>query len=233
MTFFRQQLAVSPTRARVIPFFIFLILTSCQGQFGPTSAYWFYLAKTVVGAWLLWEMRGLVTEMKWALSWEAVVVGFGIFALWVGLDGLYPNLNELFHKFGFGSKSEAKPWNPHVQFGENSGLAWVFIVARFFCVTLVVPPLEEVFYRSFFYRWIVKPDFQTVALNHFSVKAFLISALVFGFAHQEWIAGILCAMSYQWLVLRKNRLGDAMAAHAITNFLLGIWVVWRGAWNFW
>jgi hypothetical protein len=41
-------------------------------------------------------------------------------------------------------------------------------------------------------------------------------------------------MAYQWLVLRKNRLGDAMTAHAITNFLLGVWVVWRGgsAWKF-
>jgi hypothetical protein len=34
-------------------------------------------------------------------------------------------------------------------------------------------------------------------------------------------------------VLRKNQLGDAMTAHAITNFLLGIWVVTRGAWQFW
>jgi hypothetical protein len=33
--------------------------------------------------------------------------------------------------------------------------------------------------------------------------------------------------------LRKNRVGDAMTAHAITNFLLGAWVVGRGAWNFW
>jgi hypothetical protein len=24
-----------------------------------------------------------------------------------------------------------------------------------------------------------------------------------------------------------------MTAHAITNFLLGLWVVWKGAWSFW
>ena len=47
------------------------------------------------------------------------------------------------------------------------------------------------------------------------------------------LAGILCGAAFQWLVLRKNRLGDAMTAHAITNFLLGVWIVWRGAWNFW
>ena len=62
---------------------------------------------------------------------------------------------------------------------------------------------------------------------------FLATALIFGLAHNEWLAGILCGAAYQWLVLRKNRLGDALTAHAITNFLLGAWVVWRGAWNFW
>jgi hypothetical protein len=28
-------------------------------------------------------------------------------------------------------------------------------------------------------------------------------------------------------------LGDAITAHGVTNLLLGIWVVWKGAWNFW
>jgi hypothetical protein len=28
-------------------------------------------------------------------------------------------------------------------------------------------------------------------------------------------------------------LGDAMTAHALTNFPLGLWVVWKGAWSFW
>jgi hypothetical protein len=99
--------------------------------------------------------------------------------------------------------------------------------------TLVVPPLEEVFYRSFLYRYIARPNFLSVPLNHFLPLPFLVTAAVFGFSHNEWLAGILCGAAYQWLVIRKNRLGDAMTAHAITNFLLGLWVVWRGAWHFW
>ena len=97
----------------------------------------------------------------------------------------------------------------------------------------MVPPLEEVFYRSFLYRYIAQKDFLSVPLNRFLPVTFLVTAGMFGFAHNEWLAGILCGAAYQWLVLRKNRLGDAMTAHAITNFLLGIWIVWRGAWQFW
>ncbi len=77
------------------------------------------------------------------------------------------------------------------------------------------------------------PDFLAVRLNQFLPKSFIVTALIFGLAHNEWLAGILCGAAYQWLVIRKNRLGDAMTAHAITNFLLGLWVVWRGAWQFW
>ena len=98
---------------------------------------------------------------------------------------------------------------------------------------LVVPPLEEVFYRSFLYRYIAKPDFLSVPLNRFSAAAVSGDRRRFRLFHNEWLAGILCGTAYQWLVLRKNRLGDAMTAHAITNFLLGVWVVWRGAWQFW
>lgn len=183
---------------------------------------------------MLYVIRPLVSEMKWAFSWEAVVAGVAVFAVWVGLDGFYPSLNELLSRVGFKSSSDLPvTWNPHAQFGEQSALAWIFIGARIVGSVLIVPPLEEVFYRSFLYRWIIKPDFESVPLNRFNIKAFCATALIFGFVHHQWLAGILCAMAYQLLVLRTNRLGDAITAHAITNLLLGIWVVWRGAWNFW
>jgi CAAX prenyl protease-like protein len=211
-----------PETARVAPFLIFLALTCCQGKFGPASAYWFYLAKTLAGVWLVWEMRPVVSEMRWAFSWEAVAVGIGVFALWVGLDPFYPKLLK-----------SAAGWNPHSQFGENSALEWLMIATRILGSTFVVPPLEEVFYRSFVYRYIANQNFLSVPMNKFLPLPFFATVAVFGFSHNEWLAGILCGAAYQWLVLRKNRLGDAMTAHAITNFLLGVWIVWKGAWHFW
>ncbi len=212
----------SPVLARVAPFGVFLLLTAAQGHFGPASAYWFYLAKTLAGIWLIFEMRPFVTEMRWAFSWEAVVVGVGIFALWIGLDSFYPHLMK-----------GGATGNPQTVFGEKSALARFFITAHVLGMTLVVPPLEEVFYRSFLYRYVANQNFLAVPLNRFLPVPFFATALAFGFSHNEWLAGILCGAAYQWLVLRKGRLGDAMTAHAITNFLLGIWIIWRGAWQFW
>jgi hypothetical protein len=211
-----------PAPARVAPFLVFLALTFCQGKFGAASAYWFYLVKTLIGIWLVLEMRPVVLEMRWAFSWEAAVVGVGIFAVWAGLDPFYPHL----------SKGGAA-WNPPGQFGENSALARLMLATRILGSTLVVPPLEEVFYRSFVYRYLADQNFLSVPLNRFLPWPFLATAVLFGFSHNEWLAGILCGAAYQWLVLRKDRLGDAMTAHAITNFLLGVWIVWKGAWHFW
>ena len=217
-----EKYFTKPVAARVAPFLVFLVLTCCQGKFGAASACWFYFAKTLAGAWLIWEMRAVVSEMRWAFSWEAVAVGVGIFAIWVGLDPFYPKLS-----------AGGATGNPNDVFGQNSALAWFFIAVHILGMTFVVPPLEEVFYRSFLYRYIARPDFMSAPLNRFLPWPFLATACVFGFSHNEWLAGILCGAAFQWLVLRKNRLGDAMTAHAITNFLLGAWIVWKGAWHFW
>jgi CAAX prenyl protease-like protein len=168
-------------------------------------------------------MRPFVEEMRWKISWEAVVVGVGVFAIWVGLDGLYPRFSEL-----------DAGWNPNKQFGEGSALAWLYVAVRIGGSSIVVPPLEEVLYRSYLYRVLVKTDFLAMPLNRFHVLSFVVTSSIFGLMHPDrWLAGILCGLAYQGLVVRKNRLGDAMTAHAITNCLLGLWVVWKGAWSFW
>lgn len=222
MLLFVQRIQASPLLVRVVPFVIFIVLTFFQGAFGESFRYWIYLFKTLVGAWLIWEFGPKICEMKWSFSWEAVGVGLAVFGVWVGLDSLYPKMT-----------TTAQPWNPQAQFGSSAELAWLFVFVRIAGSTLIVPPLEEVFYRSFLYRYIAKPEFETIELGKFMVKPFLITAAVFGAAHYEWLSAIFCAIALQALVIRHKRLGDAMTAHAVANLLLGLWVVWKGAWHFW
>jgi uncharacterized protein len=228
MNLLRERISESPTHARVFPFFAFLVLTFLGGTSSGDMKFWMYALKVFVGVWMVWEMRPYVAEMRWAFSWEAVVVGVVIFVIWVGIDPYVPR-NTLFFK-----DTPESIWNPFARFGAESTTAWVLICIRIFGMSVVVPPLEEVFYRSFAYRYCVRTDFEKMPLNRFHPTSFLVVSLFFGFVHFQWLAGFLCGMAFQWLVLRKNRLGDAMTAHAITNFLLGIWVVWKGgeAWKF-
>ncbi len=235
MSGLKKTLQESPTAVRVVPFLVFLVFTAGQGQLGESSRYWMYAAKTLAGVGLIWLMRPYVAEMRWAISWEAVVVGVLVCVVWVGLDPFVPKQNDLWIRLGL-IKPPVKPsplWDPFTRFGDGSTWAWFYVTIRIFGSTFVVPPLEEVFYRSFVYRYLQRTQFDAVPLNTFAWLPFVVAAVFFGFAHNEWLAGILCAMAYQWLVIRKNRLGDAITAHAITNFLLGVWIVWKGAWHFW
>jgi CAAX prenyl protease-like protein len=225
MDFLRQKLRASPAHARIAPYVIILLLTFVQDGFEGSGRYWMYLAKMLVGLWCVRQIWDLVPEMRWAMSWEAVAVGVGVCVIWIGLDPYYPKIEFLF--------KGGNPWNPFKQFSEGSAMGWFFVAVRTFGSAIVVPPIEEAFYRSFLYRFFVRTNFETMPLNRFHPVSFVATALLFGLAHYQWVAGILCGMAYQFLVLRKNRLGDAMTAHAITNFLLGVWIVWKGDWKFW
>ncbi|MBN2507818.1 MAG: CAAX prenyl protease-related protein [Verrucomicrobia bacterium] len=216
------RITQSPLAVRAVPFGLFVLLTAGQGVFGEASRYWMYGAKTVVGAWMIWVIRPFVAEMRWTLSWEAVVVGVAVWGMWIGLDGYYPRF-----------MAPDTPWNPHAAFGAGTAAAWGLVAVRWLGSTLVVPPLEELFFRSLVYRYLAKADFLSVPLGRWLPVPFLAGSILFGGYHYEWLAGILCGFAYQGLVVWKGRLGDAITAHAITNGLLGLWVVGKGEWHFW
>ncbi len=179
-----QFLRQTAVHARVAPFVFFVVLTSCQGLLGESSRYWIYALKTVLAAWMIWAVRPVVSELRWNLSWEACLVGAAVFAAWGGLDSLYP-------KFG----AAGKPWNPNLQFGEGSPMALAVIATRILGSSIVVPPIEELFYRSFLYRYLANPDFTKVSLSFRNWRALMITSAGFGFAHREWLAGVLCGLA--------------------------------------
>jgi membrane protease YdiL (CAAX protease family) len=240
-----SKITQSPTLVRVLPFAVFLALTFFQDRCGDAARYWIYLGKTIAGGAMLVAVYRHIPELEWRFTWEALAIGVGVFAFWVGLDGHYPSVDAInsqyicpfLQKLGLAQSCAASeqraPWNPNLTFGGESPLTLFFIVARIVGSTLVVPALEETFYRSFVYRFLASKDFLALPLGKFLAVPFFVTSILFGLGHREWLAGILCGFAYQGLVIWKNRLGDAVTAHAITNFLLGLWIVWKGAWHFW
>jgi CAAX prenyl protease-like protein len=227
----KSRPALRPALVRAAPLLSLLLLTGLQNAIGGAGKYWVYLLKIIVSGWLIWHFRREIAELQWKFTWEAATVGIGVFVLWAGLA---PALSAI----GINSSwivmkpAGTAEWRPPMFF-ESAFLAWFFIVVRIIGSTVVVPPIEEVFFRSLVYRYVAKPDFQIVPVGQFLWMPFIITSILFGFEHREWLAGVLCGFAYQGLVCWKKRLGDAVTAHAITNFLLGLWVVHRNAWHFW
>ena len=222
MNALQKKLKDSPLLARIFPFLIFIVLTSAQGSFGPGSHYWIYLIKTLIGVWMIWITWPLVGEMRLNISLEALGGGILVFVLWINLDFKYPKLTTY-----------GDTWNLTKQFGNGSIMFWLFATTRIIGSTLVVPFLEEVFYRSFLYRYILTKNWLFTPHNLFDIRPFIVTSLIFGLTHSHWLAGIICGMIYQIIVLRTNRLGDAIIAHSITNCLLGFWVITQQKWHLW
>ena len=134
MNWLRFQLTRTPLTARVAPFVVFVVLTFCQELFGPAGRYWIYLAKTLSGAAMLAAVWPVVQEMRWKLSWEAVVAGVAVFVMWVGLDDLFVLLGfqHSYPKWNLGGG----PWNPHAQFVEKAAGGWVLAQSPLYQVAL-------------------------------------------------------------------------------------------------
>jgi len=229
-----------PEVPRALPFAAFLLIGSFAGAATEASAYWVYVLKTFVGAALLWHFRPRLAELRWAVSWEAVVVGVLIAALWIGLDGRIPALGTLYDTISSrftGKPAEAPkpeaPWNPLAFFKDNAPLGYAILVVRVVGRSFVVPMVEELFYRSFFHRFIASQDFLGLPIGLWNLRAFVITSVAFGLAHPgQWVQGIVCGAAYQFLVIRHKRLGDSITAHAITNALCSAYAIAAGKWEF-
>ena len=100
-------------------------------------------------------------------------------------------------------------------------------------LTLMVPLMEELFWRSFLIRIITKPEWQEMNPWDFSWMAFGAVAGLFALAHPEWLAAVICAVLYGLLLRQTKSLFACFVAHAVTNGLLGIYVLSGGHWALW
>lgn len=98
---------------------------------------------------------------------------------------------------------------------------------------LLVPVMEELFWRGFLMRWLAQPAFEAVDPRRVGLRAVLVSTALFMLAHTLWLAAIVAGLAYALLYARTGRLWNAVIAHTVTNGALGVWVAATGNWQFW
>ncbi len=212
--------------ARIAPFALYMAFLAVEQGVAAWDATfdarWLYPVKVSSVALLLWYFRREYRELL-ALSARvplivAVLVGVLVFVLWINLDQGWLNL---------GGGAGFDPRNA------DGGLDWTLVAFRLAGAALVVPVMEELFWRSFLLRWIERQDFLSVPAGEIGFRAIVISSLLFGVEHSLWFAGILAGLAYAELYRRYANLWVPIAAHATTNLILGLWVLHGGAWQFW
>lgn len=109
---------------------------------------------------------------------------------------------------------------------------WPLTLAKLAGSAFVIAPVEEVFFRSFLYRWLQRHDFVAVPSTRFDLSALLWTILLFTLEHDRPLAAALCGLVYGLLFIRCGLL-SALTAHVTTNLLLALYVVACGKWAFW
>jgi CAAX protease family protein len=229
-----EALLHHPGFTRSLPFALFILLLAIELSWGTLQTIipglesvdkrWLYAVKSGLAAlaliWLWPRYDELKPFPKRASDWlTAIFIGLLIFVLWINLTQPWALLGDMGKGF--------EPLQPDGRFD--------FLLAgiRLGGSALVVPVIEELFWRSFIMRWIDKPDFLSLQPQRVSAKGLLLSSALFAVEHNQWFAGFIAGLAYGWLYKKTGKLWLSIVAHAITNGVLGIWVLNTGSWQFW
>ena len=108
------------------------------------------------------------------------------------------------------------------------------LLFRVLRASLLVPVIEELFWRSWLMRWLISPDFAALSLGTHSARAFWIVAVLFASEHGPyWDVGLGAGILYNWWMTRTASLGDLILTHGVTNACLCVYVVAAGKWEYW
>lgn len=222
--------------ARYLPFAVFMVFIGFEEVFRllsgkgiipteETALYYLYPIKTVVVAFLLYRCRKEYTEISFRdlknlpITFAVCCMGLVVFALWIHMD------------WSFGTSGTLKGFDLDLLPGK--GIRIMMTAVRVGGAVLVVPIMEELFWRSFFIRYLINTDFLKVPLGRFTASSFLITVLMFGFEHNFIFAGMMAGAIYNGILYRTRSLAQCIIAHAATNLALAMYVLYSGKWYFW
>ena len=213
-----QAAKIAPYIPYVLPFFLFAFFTVLGPKISLTQSIIYPLKTTVVAICLLIFLPKWKKEIHITMDWPAILAGIIVFGLWIGLEGIVFQVGE------------PKGFNPYQISPDWSS---VLIGFRLLGAVLIVPIMEELFWRSFALRFLIETRFNTLPLGTFSWFSFIMVSIAFGLEHHRWLPGIIAGLAYALLLYRTKNLFSPILSHAVTNLLLGLYILITSQWKFW
>ncbi|MGI8889676.1 MAG: CAAX prenyl protease-related protein [Chthoniobacterales bacterium] len=183
---------------------------------------WIFPLQTLFCAGILFYFRRSYEPLRWQKLGFACAIGLVALIIWIAPQQF------------LGFPSRIVGFNPELLSAQPT-LYWSTIGMRFLRLVVVVPLVEEIFWRGFLLRYLISENFSSVAFGTFSWFSFAITTLAFAFSHAiaDWPAALATGALYNSLAYRTKNLGACVVAHAVTNLLLGLWIMKTRQWGFW
>jgi CAAX prenyl protease-like protein len=163
----------------------------------------------------------------------SVAVGTVGIIVWVGLCQLDWESTFL-RSIGQTSLGVRPGFDPITALEKSPAFLLAFLAIRFTGLVCIVPLIEEFFLRGFILRFFVDDNWQNVPVGTATPLTVAVGAAYGVLSHPAEAIAAACWFSLvTWWVWKRRNIWDAVATHAVTNLLLGIYVlVWKD-WALW
>jgi len=226
-----EQQGESPaTLAYLLPFLAILAAASVSRLASGTFD-WLYPLRFVAAAIVLCIFWPELKKLNWRFGWFGPAAGAAVFLLWIAPTWLA--------SLGWAHQPAASRLGAELAV-LSPAARWTWIAFRVAAAVVTVPIAEELAFRGYLARRFVSREFDRVSFTGLTALPICLSSVVFGVEHmrnlmdwQHLALGTLAGLAFAAVLRRRGRMGDAVAAHAVSNLLLAAWVLGFGDWAQW
>ncbi|MGO9317473.1 MAG: exosortase E/protease, VPEID-CTERM system [Terracidiphilus sp.] len=226
-----EQPGESPaTRAYLLPFLAILAAALLSKLVSGTFD-WLYPLRFFAAAIALWYFWPELKKLNWRFGWFGPATGVAVFLLWMA-PAWIASLGWVHQPATSRLGADLATLSPAAR--------WAWIAFRVAAAVVTVPISEELAFRGYLARRLVSREFDQVSFTGLTALPICLSSVVFGLEHmrnlmdwQHLALGTLAGLAFAAVLRRRGRMGDVVAAHAVSNLLLAAWVLGFGDWAQW
>lgn len=205
------------------------------GGIDPTGFFWMTAARVVLmTAVLLGCAKIMLREFSFRVDKWGFTVGIAGGILWIAMCAISIE-SKLFSMVGLADwlTPDRTGVDPFAAYPESFEMG-LFLFFRLTLLVLCVPIAEELFLRGFCMRAVDSGDWETLPLKKIG-WAGLAAGTVYGvLSHpSEFLAAAIWFSLVSWLMIKTGKFWNCVLAHAITNAMLGAYILSTGNWHLW
>lgn len=201
----------------IIPLVVFLALSIVLGAISD-GLNWLYPVNVVICGLVASRYFGRLWKGPSGFEGQAIAMGCLVAALWFAL--VVPDPVEA-------DKIAAEL---------TSAPIWavaVWMMFRFIGSVIVVPIVEEMGFRGALQPRLGTLLAKVLGERSATVLSIGLAALLFGVLHSSILAATIAGALYGWLRHASGSLMAPIIAHAVTNFIISMYVLTSGSWSYW
>ena len=203
------------------------------------TEHWFYPLQTLIcGAMLVFFWKHY--DIKWdkRIIVGAVMGAVGI-GFWILPTHLYTALGYTEDTVGWlkhlGLDAREKGFSTNDM--SNPVAIWTTTIFRFLRAAVVVAFVEEIFWRGFLMRFLLKMDgnYWKVPFGKFSWLTFAVTTLAFVFIHQsvDYAGAVVYGTLMYFVAVRTKSLAACIVMHGVSNLLMGLYALQYAKYGLW